>query len=84
MRSAIFIEDGVTQVVLTPENETDRSVVSQIEEAAKQGALAVHRGTFYQCQGGWTIYEHGGWMDSRTPPSSLMLRVASRAAGGAA
>jgi hypothetical protein len=55
MRAAIYIEQGVVQVALTPEDEWERNALRLIEKADK---VSTFRGEFYQCQGGW--YRHGG------------------------
>lgn len=52
MKATILIEDGATQVVLTPETPWDRAVVSAFEEGDQR--IFVKRGEFYKCQGGWT------------------------------
>jgi len=69
MRSAIFLEDGYTQVVLTPENDFDKAALAAIEKAG--GALSIKRGEFYHCQGGWIREPY--W--NATSPESLMLVV---------
>lgn len=54
MRSAIYIEQGVTQFVLTPESEIDKQVLDQIEKAK---GMRTARGSFYECRGGWIRYK---------------------------
>jgi hypothetical protein len=54
MKSAIYIEDGRVQLVLTPQNETDKAVLATLEG---KWILKVHRGSFYACAGGWTRHE---------------------------
>lgn len=49
MKTAIYIEDGTTQLVLTPESEIDRKVLSELERTN----LKTYRGQFYRCAGGW-------------------------------
>ena len=70
MRSALFLEDGYTQVVLTPENDFDKAALAAIETAG--GALSIKRGEFYHCRGGWLREAY--WGPAR--PESLMLIVA--------
>lgn len=53
MKSAIYIEDGRTQFVLTPETEIDKKVLNELESSQ----LKTYRGTFYNCHGGWTRQE---------------------------
>ena len=52
MKTAIYIEDGLLQLVLTPRSETDRKILDTLEEAGLN--LETYRGEFYACQGGWT------------------------------
>jgi hypothetical protein len=54
MKSAIYIAEGVTQFVLTPETEIDKKVLSQIEKAK---GMSTVRGSFYECAGGWVRYK---------------------------
>ena len=51
MKSAIYVEDGLTQVVLTPETEAEKMALKLAEEG---GTISVYRGSFYGCRGGWT------------------------------
>lgn len=56
MKTAIYIERGVAQVVLTPETDAEKMAL----ELLKEKRLDVKRGSFYECQGGWVRhgYEH--------------------------
>lgn len=49
MKTAIYIENGLTQLVLTPETEWEEAVCAKIEI----GDVTIKRGSFYRCQGGW-------------------------------
>lgn len=51
MKTAIYIEDGVVQLVLTPENEFERSTLGSFE--GKSMVTEVRAGSFYNCGGGW-------------------------------
>lgn len=53
MKTAIYIEDGRTQFVLTPETKIDREVLDEIESTN----LKTYRGEFYGCSGGWTRHD---------------------------
>lgn len=77
MKVAIYIEDGVTQLVLTPEGEWEKNAVGNIEEGAAR--IVVRRGSFYECQGGWHRYRQPlyGFAGARNGyDHSLILRVA--------
>lgn len=50
MKVAIYIEGSNTQLVLTPETVWEVAAMGGL----KTGSYSVHRGSFYDCQGGWT------------------------------
>jgi hypothetical protein len=52
MKIALYIEDGREQIVLTPESDTERSLLGKLHDGTR--AISIHRGSFYPCQGGWT------------------------------
>jgi len=58
MKTAIYIEDGRTQFVLTPETQIDQFVLAEMESTE----LKTYRGSFYACQGGWTR-QKTDWID---------------------
>lgn len=67
MKTAIYIQDGTTQLVLTPESAWEKSALGGI---GKNGTPArIISGSFYECQGGW-IRQGGG-------EESLIIRVDS-------
>lgn len=51
MKTAIYIENETTQLVLTPETEWEKQVIRCIENGAQ--SVEIHRASFYECQGGW-------------------------------
>lgn len=50
MRFAIYIEDKMQQVVLTPEDEGEKRLLELMTE--KQ-VVEIKRGSFAECRGGW-------------------------------
>jgi hypothetical protein len=52
MRIALYIEDGLEQVVLTPESETEKAILGKLHDGSRD--ISLKRGTFYGCRGGWT------------------------------
>lgn len=50
MKTAIYIKDGVHQIVLTPENDWEKGAIVGIND---DFAFHVRRGQFYECAGGW-------------------------------
>lgn len=51
MRSAIYIDNRRTQIILTPENEADKAALTFVREQGK--SITVKRGSAYYCNGGW-------------------------------
>jgi hypothetical protein len=51
MKIALYIEDGIEQIVLTPDGDTEKAILSKLHEGGR--AIAIHRGSFYSCMGGW-------------------------------
>ena len=50
MKTAIYIEDGRQQLVLTPENKFEQNILGLMEHSLGD---QVYRGSFYDCKGGW-------------------------------
>lgn len=68
MKTAIYIEEGITQLVLTPENDWEKKVIESIETANAETLLL--RGGFYECVGGWNR--------KSTTEESLIIRTKIR------
>lgn len=54
MKIAFYIEDGLEQIVLTPETEVERALMDML--AAKDRDVTFGRGSFYDAKGGWKRY----------------------------
>lgn len=65
MKASIWIEDGMTQLVLTPENNWEKNVTRTIAEGEKN--VRIMRGSFYECS--------GGWLRQSTSEESLIFKV---------
>ena len=50
VKTAIYIEDGNTQIVLTPDNDWEKTVLAAFTGSAE---IKISRGEFYECGGGW-------------------------------
>lgn len=50
MKAAIYINEGTTQIVLTPENQWEINSLKLIQSSEK---VAKFWGEFYECRGGW-------------------------------
>lgn len=79
MKTAIYIEDGVVQLVLTPESDFEKNALSGFRE--KPLEVKLFAGSFYDCRGGWVrqknYYPHQ--YGERQDDQSLMLRIAEPA-----
>jgi len=62
MKIALYIEDGLEQIVLTPESDTEKGILGKLSDGSRQ--LSIKRGEFYACQGGWI--RHGQERDAST------------------
>jgi hypothetical protein len=51
MKIALYIEDGLEQIVLTPTSDTEKAILEKIHDGSRQ--LSLKRGEFYGCRGGW-------------------------------
>ncbi len=51
MKTAIYIEDGRTQLVLTPESDFEKGVVEKVSKGEHD--IKIYTGSFYDCEGGW-------------------------------
>ena len=73
MKIALYIEDGLEQIVLTPQTETEAGIVSKLEDGSRE--LSIKRGTFYECRGGWVRWRSRGPYDipSSDDDSSVMI-----------
>lgn len=81
MKTAIYIEDGVTQLVLTPESEFEKNLISGMGERLDR--VQVFQGTFYDCRGGWVRQtavkmKASSYEMTATEDASLILKVDSR------
>lgn len=67
MKTAIYIEDGVVQLVLTPESDFERNAIKSFSD--KQTETTIVEGQFYRCNGGWD--RHADYTSDR----SLIMRI---------
>ena len=52
MKSAIYIDNGTVQLVLTPENEFEKKAVMLFEQ--KKAEAEIFHASFGECHGGYT------------------------------
>lgn len=79
MKIALYIEDGLEQIVLTPETKTEESILGKLHDGDRE--LSIKRGGFYNCQGGWirhiSLYEqsiYGGKERADDESTMIVLR----------
>jgi len=51
MKTAIYIEDGVVQLVITPESEFEKNALASFNK--EPISAQIFSGAFYDCRGGW-------------------------------
>lgn len=81
MKTAIYIEDGTVQLVITPENDFEKNAISSFEN--KPLDAKIFSGAFYDCRGGW-IRQRSYYMDrfsqwgTTDNDKSLILRISEQ------
>lgn len=76
MKTAIYIEDGVVQLVITPENDFEKNALKSFDSDAGVDAKIIF-GSFYDCRGGWvrqTRFESPPFGPGENSDRSLILR----------
>jgi hypothetical protein len=80
MKTAIYIEDGTVQLVVTPESDFEKNALSTFQE--KPLEAKIFSGSFYDCRGGWV--RQAGYFNrdfSCSPDNndkSLILRIGNQ------
>lgn len=76
MKTAIYIEDGVVQLVITPESDFEKNALSSFE--SKPLDVEIFSGSFYDCRGGWVSQKEYFGFDSferESNDKSLILKI---------
>lgn len=82
MKTAVYIEDGVEQVVLTPETPFEETVIKKFCNAPL--TVKLFAGSFYDCRGGWTrqsevnAFQAAFRVEYGNTDKSLILRIDER------
>jgi len=71
MKTAIYIEDGIQQIILQPENEFERNILRAIKE--RENKVEFYYGSFGLCEGGWV--RRYGQYGNESYDKSLMLVI---------
>lgn len=87
MKIALYIEDGLEQIVLTPESETEKAILDKVHDGSH--TLEIKRGAFYGNRGGWTrwkqSYSNGPYSygpEDNDESTMIVLRLPSPAKEG--
>ena len=76
MKTAIYIEDGTVQLVLTPESDFEKNALSTFQ--AHELDAKLFSGSFYDCRGGWVRqsgYYQPGYIGTDNNDKSLILTI---------
>lgn len=74
MKIAFYMQDGLEQLVLTPESEREKKMLALLHQDDR--SLEIKRGAFYECRGGWVRFSGNGLNAERnvtTDDDSTML-----------
>lgn len=71
MKSALYIEDGLVQLVLTPQTAAERSILKHLENEEIRCAHVI-QGSFGGCRGGYIRMFEGGPHDNNR---SLIIKM---------
>jgi len=81
MKTAIYIEDGVVQLVITPETEFEKNALSSFRE--KELETKIFTGSFYDCRGGWVkqsgYFGSPHYQGSDNNDKSIILKIKQEA-----
>ncbi len=75
MKIALYIEDGLEQIVLTPESDTEKGILRKLEDGTRD--LSIKMGQFYPCQGGWVRWSDN--LDTKDRSTMIVLREKPKA-----
>lgn len=65
MKIALYIEDGLEQIVLTPESKVERDILAKLDNRS----IDIKHGSFYECRGGYVRYTPSYRTSSMYSPS---------------
>jgi hypothetical protein len=71
VKIALYIEDGLEQIVLTPDTETEAGILGKLHDDSR--VTSIHRGAFYGCQGGWKRRKARAHYDAFSEDESTMI-----------
>ena len=79
MKTAIYIEDGTVQLVITPESDFEKDAMRSFGDGQVEAKM--FRGSFYDCRGGWVRQSeynaHVYDLSAHNGDHSLILRMSN-------
>lgn len=60
MKIAYYVEECRQQIVLTPETDTEKTLLNLLGPDTRTVKIQAYRGGFYRCEGGWTRQSGNG------------------------
>ena len=81
MKTAIYIEDGIVQLVITPESDFEKNALKSFD--GRELDAKIFSGSFYDCRGGWARqgdFNPSALYGKPDDDKSLILRMASKEA----
>ena len=77
MKTAIYIEDGIVQLVITPESDFEKDALTSFQE--KPLDAKIFDGSFYDCRGGWVrqfdYMQYNSMHSQQKEPKSLIITI---------
>lgn len=55
MKISFYMEDGLEQIVLTPQNESEQKMLDRMHDTSR--TVEIKRGSFFECRGGYIRYQ---------------------------
>lgn len=73
MKIAFYIEDGLEQIVLTPQSKVEHSILAKLHDGTRN--MSIKTGSFYECEGGWirTAYDFYDPYELKTDKSTIIV-----------
>lgn len=67
MKIAMVFENGVKQLVLTPDNDHEKMCLAALHDGAE---MSIFHGEYYACQGGWIRQR-----ETQSPKSTIITLI---------
>lgn len=75
MKISFYMEDGLEQIVFTPQNESEQKLMDRLHDETR--TVEIKRGSFFDCHGGWkrhgVHYQNSAYGGSSVNDESTMV-----------